>query len=449
MAAHLLRLDAAELEGDATAAGAHRTAASRRAGLLAAQVNADLDVNDPIGSLLSSALGEVESLGNGADVAALLARWAALPVPLLLVRGPRSRPAVPAPVDDDADGDQVQVVVALAYIDGQLVTGPQVLRPATVYTLGLEVRIGDWPEWAQRLDAEFISHLSGAEVELPSFTWRKPVPGVDDASTLVGEGSLLLRFGLAAGQAAPPFLVALRFRGDRDGERLHQECDVAGHSELRLRPFDFSRDGLTQHRVVDERLLQLYERLHGAGYDEDQIQAFCRLLTATCRAALTMSFDPRYKRGQRVTERQFHDDLHQRLSQDPELGGRVERGSRLALGFIDVRHDGITAELKVERKTPVTRDTATKYIGQPTQYAGADGARLSILCILDMSPKAVPIGTLENYLWTLQPALHGLTSPEAPSIVTVLVINGSLPTPSTWSRRRLPTQPADPGPPKA
>lgn len=134
--------------------------------------------------------------------------------------------------------------------------------------------------------------------------------------------------------------------------------------------------------------------------------------------------------------------LIQALVQDPELGGRVERGSPLALGFLDVRHDGITAELKVERKTPVTRERATRYIGQPTQYAGADGARLSILCVLDMSPKASPIGTLENYLWPLQPALHGLTNPEAPSIVTVVVINGSLPPPSSWSRRRISTQPS-------
>lgn len=29
--------------------------------------------------------------------------------------------------------------------------------------------------------------------------------------------------------------------------------------------------------------------------------------------------------------------------------------------------------------------------------------------------------------------------------VTVLVINGSLPTPSTWSRRRIPTHLVDPG----
>jgi hypothetical protein len=444
IAAHLLRLDAAELDADPAAAAAHRTAATRRAELVAAQVVDEIGEDDPIGGEVLAALAEARSLASGTDVAGPLARWAGLPVPLLLVRGRRPGSAPAPSVDDEATLDQAPVAVVLAHLDGLLVTGPQVLRPNMVYTLRLEVRIGDWPEWADRLDAEIVSHLSEAEVELPSFTWRKPIPGVDDAGTLVGEGTLLLRFGLAAGQPAPPFLVALRFRGDRDGERLHRDCDIAGHSELRLRPFDASRDGLTQHRVVDERLLQLYEGLHGAGYDEDQIQAFCRLLTATCRAGLAMMYSQPYKRGQKVTERQFHDDLHQRLMRDPELGGRIERGSPLALGFLDVRHDGITAELKVERKTPVTRESATKYIGQPTQYAGADGARLSILCVLDMSPKANPTGTLENYVWPLQPALHGLTNPEAPSIVTVLVINGGLPPPSSWSRRRIPTQPSSP-----
>jgi hypothetical protein len=63
---------------------------------------------------------------------------------------------------------------------------------------------------------------------------------------------------------------------------------------------------------------------------------------------------------------------------EPELGGRGARGSPLALGFLDVRHDGITAEVEVERVTPATEDRLPKYMGQPTQYAAADGARLSI-----------------------------------------------------------------------
>ena len=150
-----------------------------------------------------------------------------------------------------------------------------------------------------------------------------------------------------------------------------------------------------------------------------------------------MTWDKEYRRGTKVSERKFHDDLFARLLAEPEIEGRLERGSALGLGFLDVRHDGITAELKVERRTPATKESAPKYIGQPTQYAAADGARLSILTILDMSAKEQPIGTPENYLFTLGPELHGLTNPEAPSLVAVLIVNGNLPTPSSWARRKI------------
>ena len=78
-------------------------------------------------------------------------------------------------------------------------------------------------------------------------------------------------------------------------------------------------------------------------------------------------------------------------------------------------------------------------MGQPTQYAVGEGARLSILAVLDMSRKTSPVGVAENYMFTLQPALHGLDNPEAPSLVAVIVINGNSPVPSTWSRRKTAT----------
>jgi hypothetical protein len=311
------------------------------------------------------------------------------------------------------------------------------LRPGRVYDLGIEVQASQWPEWADQLDAELLTHLTPAEITAPEFTWGR-ADHTGDGETYAKTGSLVLRFALGPGQPAPPLLVRLTWRGHRDGKPATQTLDVTGHRELRLRPYDATRDRATDYPVFDERLLGLYGALTRAGYDADQLQAFCRLLTSTCRVGLRMTWDKRYQRGTKIRERQFHDDLHNRLIADPELGGRVDRGSPLALGYLDVRHDGITAELKVERKTPVTRDTAPKYMGQPTQYAAADGTRLSILAILDMSPKVLPVGTPENYIFTLEPRLHGLDNPEAPSLVAVLIVNGSLPTPSSWSRRKPP-----------
>jgi hypothetical protein len=51
----------------------------------------------------------------------------------------------------------------------------------------------------------------------------------------------------------------------------------------------------------------------------------------------------------------------------------------------------------------------------------------------------LPIGTPENYLFILGPQQHGMTNPHSPSVVVTLIINGNLPVPSSWSRRKTPT----------
>ncbi len=363
----------------------------------------------------------------------------------MFVRGPRrwtadsGAPATPS----DGDGrDVAPVVVALASLDGRLITDTQVMTPGRVHTLELEVRLGGvWPEWADRLEASFVSHLrTPDDAEIPHFSWIRPA---DPDQPLTGDGTLIIRFTLPAGGRAPQLGLALRFLGSVNGSPTVQECDVAGHRHLRIRPFDASLDARTGWSSVDERLLTRYERLHTANYGEDEIQAYCRLLTAVCRAAFLMSYEQAYRSGAQVSERQFHDDLEARLLADPELGGRVERGTRAALVFLDLRHDRVTAELKVEPRTAVTEERSPKYLGQPTQYATADGARLSLLVVLDMSRKTSPVGTPENYIWDLQPRLHGLTNPEAPSLTTVVVVNGGLPTPSTWSRKKIEIETAE------
>ncbi len=441
VATHLLMADAAILDADTTAVAAHTTAAQRRAQNILTELTARFENNDPLASPLIALVEAVSRPESGTAALAVLAEGARLPIPVPIVRGPRRplRPTrAPAQAAQAAGKDNHRpIAVVLASIDGRLVTGPEVLAPNTVHELTLQVQADPWPDWADQLHAELLTHLTQNDVTTSPYAWHRDQHSGDD-ETYEQSGPLVLRFGLPAGQPAPPFLIRLTWRGTRNGKPTSQSLDVTGHRELRLRPFDATQDMLTDYPVFDERLLGLYERLARSGYDQNQLQAFCRLLTAICRVGLRMTWDKEYRRGTQVRERKFHDDLYERLLAEPELEGRLQRGSALALGFLDVRHDGITAELKVERKTPVTKEGAPKYIGQPTQYAAGDGARLSILTILDMSPKELPIGTPENYLFTMGPELHGLKNPEAPSLVTTLIINGNMPTPSSWSRKKTP-----------
>lgn len=435
--AHLVRTEAAVLNADSSSRDAHAAAAKRRAKLLGADIEAEFTPEDPLAGPLLRHLETVDEHAPDAETAEFLKTWATLLLPVPLVTGPRRRVR---PSTGKADGNPdsgTTVAVVLASIDDRLVTGPLVLRKDRVYELTVRVQTDEWPEWADTLDLEVFSHLTPTEITIPAFTWTKD-EHADNPQTFEQSGSLALRFALAAGQPGIPLMTQLTWRGTEDGQHVSRRLDVSGHRQLRVRPYDETRDRATNYAVFDERLLALYDTLTTAGYDDNQLQAFCRLFTAICRAGLAMTWDKKYRRGTYVKERTFHDDLHNLLLADPELGGRVERGAPLGLGYLDTRHDGITAELKVERQVSVTRDSAPKYLGQPTQYAAADGARLSILAILDMSPKTLPIGTPENYMFTLEPRLHGLTNPEAPSLTVVLIINGNMPIPSSWSRKKTP-----------
>lgn len=439
-AAHLLDAESADLNADVIQARAHRTAAARRA----AAIDLDTYRNDdpllPRARALRAILAADPDPAAPLDLSTVLKCAAALPAPLLFIRspqrqrgfGPWTPPAEPAP-------DGATVAVALVSIDETLLTGPAIVDPAFTHTLTLQVQTDPWPAWVERLDAELISTLNDTELQRPALTWQRH-QHTGDPETYEGTGSLHVRYAVPTTQHAPPVLVHLTWRGtDEDGNPKSQPLDIAGHREFRVRPYDPARDATTQYEVFDEHLLGIYEKLAAAGYPHNQLQPFARLLNAISRAGLAMTWNKKYRRGQHVRERQFHDDLHAALLADPTLDGRVERGTALGHGYLDTRHDGITAELKVARDQPVTRESAAKYIGQPTQYAAADGARLSILVVLDMSPKVLPIGTPENYLFVLGPKQHGMTDPHSPSVVVTLVINGNLPVPSSWSRRKTPT----------
>lgn len=435
-AAHLLSADEAELSADASAFEAHLRAARRVGAATADKLTNEFGGDDPLVAPLIVELRSVAELGTGTELTNALRRWSGLELPLLMIEGPKRRRWSN---DVEEPTPATPTAVALVSIDDRLLTGPAILNPGQVYTLSVEVQPDSWPDWATQMDLEFIGSLGEPEVQLPTLSWSRPAD--PDTQTFTGDGMLVLRFGLAAQTVAVPFALSIRWRGFDPALKTErfESLDVAGHAQIRMRPLDATRDNLTDNPALDEHLLAIYSKLAAGEFPEPELQAFCRLFTAICRVGFRFSYDKRYRIGTRVTERKFHDDLFEALLAEPELEGRLERGSPLALGFLDIRHDRVTAELKVERRTPVSKDSATKYIGQPTQYAAADGSRLSILSILDMSPKQLPIGVPQNYIHLLGPQQHGMTEPTAPSVVALMVVNGNLPVPSTWPRRgRLP-----------
>lgn len=115
------------------------------------------------------------------------------------------------------------------------------------------------------------------------------------ASTGSASGSLSVSFTLPAGAPPRAFPIAARFTGPDFDEVL----PVAGHSELRLRPFDATADALTRRPQLDGQVVRMYSVLHDMDLSSDDVQAFCRLYTAIVDKGVDMQFGRAYRRGTR------------------------------------------------------------------------------------------------------------------------------------------------------
>ena len=443
--AHLIRWDAAVQDASENA-DRHLLAARRRAEVALAGMPAD-HTSDPLLQSVGALTARIAAVQQPGDIVGLARELASIPLPVRIIEE-RSRRYHP-PVFSGEDEQRPVPAVGICRLDGALVTNAHVLRPNEVHDLGLELRLTEWPEDATAIEVTFLSLLSPSQARLPSFTFTRTSPDDDGIYRLSAKGSLSVSFTLPAGAPPQAFPIAARFTGPG----LDEVLPVAGHNELRLRPFDATTDSLTKRPQLDERIVAMYSVLHGMDLNADDVQAFCRLYTAIVDKAVAMQYEGTYmNKGTGVTERSFHDDLFDRLLSDPALEGRVERGTRAAGGFLDIIHDRINAELKLAKKTSVTVKTSHRYLGQPADYAADTGSQLSILVVLDMTRKQAPPGVLENYLGLMRPAVDGFDDPQFPSddlrfpsIVGVVIIKANLPVPSAYSRwAGGPASPAEP-----
>ncbi|PZS09136.1 MAG: hypothetical protein DLM64_11120 [Solirubrobacterales bacterium] len=434
IAALLFRYDAA-VRAVSSDAPTLLQAAKRQAEVLRTEVSAAKGCSVPAG--LGAFLAAAEGVADPASAQVAWHGLAAVPPPVALVGTSllqeRFSPGTPAPVPEEPPR-----AVCVATMRGVPVTDILVLRPRELYHLGMTIRLAAVPEWAQRCIVEPVSMLGRDALALPRYEFSLSDGIADEFGiTLTAEGPL--HCGVEQPILAPALDCPIHVR--LAGDAHEQVIEVAGCQRLRLRPFDPSRDTLTEHEQTDGRLLAMFGTLDAPEFDTEDTRAFCRLFAACVRAAQVIMFEKTFMRGSRVSEAEFHNELERLLRADPELEGRLTRRDAVAGGFDDLLHDDVIAELKVSRGAPVTVDHCTRYLGQPTQYGLGRGSQLSVLVVFDHGRKEAPPGVIDNYIDWLRPRLHGLDDPRYPSLVGVLIVNTNLPVPSAWSRRRIEVEP--------
>ena len=435
IAALLLRHDAAVRNAD-TGATTLLDAAKRRAEILSQTIKDEGDT--PVSSGLSNFLQATMTASGASDADAAWRQLRAAAAPICIVGTsllPR-RGLFSGSSHGDFEKPEPPLAVCVPTLSEVPVTDVLVVRPDELYAMGMMVRLIDVPEWAETCIVEPITSLGRDALTLPRYEFSLADGDADDSGvTLVGEDHLQCRVQQPIRDPTVDCPIQVRLTGDGHEEVI----EVAGCGHIRLRPFDPSRDFMTQHHQTSERLLTMFGRLDSAEFTTEDVRAFCRVFAACVRAAQRIMFTKRFMGSGHVSEGLFHDEMETLMRDDPELEGRLSRRDAVSGGFDDLLHDDVIVELKVERQTPATVEHSAKYLGQPTQYGIGRGSQLSVLVVLDHTRKTSPPGVIENYIGWMQPRLHGLDDPTYPSLVGVLIINTNLPVPSAWSRRRIDT----------
>lgn len=404
----------------------HRRSAEYKARAAAKDLEGDDPVVGPLQAILER-IAAVRDLGERTGLREDLAR---MPVPLSLIDAPRASRAVTPPTGPTQTPPAPRAAIIPA-IDGSPVTWAHAIAPGRVHELEVEARVLEWPAESTELVLRFLSLWPRSAVEVTDLHLARPEEATDGVRVAHGTTHLALH----AAAADPQKPVNLTIEGqlisnDTGGAPLR----LLGHHELAVRTFDPKNDVITGAPALDERILAMLARLRAEQVAPDEQEPFGRFLGAIARASVRMVMEREFPAGSNPTEAEFQRELLKRVGMAAELGGRVQEHAWQAGGPTDLMHDGVVAELKVERGDPATLENASRYMSQATQYASGGQRQLSILVILDMTPKAAPPGVLANTVGWLEPAVHGLTDPAYPSLVGTIIINGNLPIPSAWSR---------------
>lgn len=395
----------------------HATAARLRAAQLLGHAS------DSWPEALRNAVAELESLPGHdmpARVAASLSR-VALPVRLTdLFRGAEARPYV----GRERDEPQAPAVALMMRLHGEPVMRPTILQPGALHNFEVEARVIEWPEGAEALEITFIS------VHPRDFLYVSDLRFSPGALTQ----SLEIRVAGARPSGDPP--LALTARASFLSNEGPVPARLAGNTTLEIVTFDAGTatplDIPTAARRIQQMMAELSNALPQLSVDDRRDARL--LLEGVVSFAHTM-LDDRLGHQEEVDEAWFQSELRFFLRANPQIGARLGERLGRAGGSTDLVLGNIVLELKVEKESAISLTTAcSRYAAQATQYGSAGDSQVSLLAVLDVSPKRAPAGVMGNEVGWAWPAVASGPNPPFPSLVGVVVVRAGFPRPSDFSR---------------
>ena len=315
-------------------------------------------------------------------------------------------------------------VALLIRLDGEPAMRPTLLRPGAMHQFRVEARVNEWPTGADRLEVTFLT------VQPRDYLFASNVTFAPD--TL--EQPLEIRVAGERPQNAPPLSLTARaiFRRGSDPIDTH----LAGNTTLELTTFDPGTATPLSMPHTARRLQHMMSEVQNRlpHLDTKDHRDIRLLLEGVLRYGHT-ALDERLPEQNEVDEKWFQRQLRSFLSADQQIGTRLARGRGRAGGTTDLELGNIVLELKVEKNQPVSLQRAKhRFVNQPTQYASAGDSPVSLLVVLDASPKRAPAGVMGNDIGWAYPETAAGPRPAVPSMVGVAIIRTGFPRPSDFSR---------------
>lgn len=304
-------------------------------------------------------------------------------------------------------------------LDGEPVSWPMALNTGRAYRLEAIVTADEWPPSATCVVIELTGDVPTSVIERPKIAIKR-----GDES---GVGYLVPRNEINPTDSVL-FTTSAVFVDATGSQTI---ADIVGQRSLRVSTFDPSAVG-SGLPMVSQRIVELLSDLDARipTLPRQDRRNLVRLLEATGRFAASGRDD---LRG--IDERAFQAILKQAFAQDALIGQRIQEAPKRGRGTTDLVLDRIVDELKVSRVS-IDLDSAERFVRQAAHYASVGDCPVSVLTILDDSPKAEPPGVQSNYMRWAYPRLHGARQPRVPSMVAVVIIPVGFPLPSDWSARR-------------
>ena len=321
----------------------------------------------------------------------------------------------------------------IVFLDHAPITSPQLLKSNVLYPLVFRVRGLTWPVEAVRLRLDLLSTCPPGEFSVSEFALDKPqcIENGEYQEELPGQ----IKFNSGQSSILDDLVFAVRGAFETSDGSL-MEIPVIGHNELRFRIVDEDRHPLmTGNRRLDRHIEELVTNLHSDCPNiRDELNDLLGMLQALSHLLATYAQEAIFKGRSDVSESEFQATVLRDLRN--VLGQDVQEHPSQAGGIPDIRYRGVIVELKVEKENGDRRYISNKYTAQAAQYAGVEARQVSILLVLDLTIKDKPPGDIRNDIVLTDVETHGGDdkAKEFPSKAVVIIINGNMKNPSTYSR---------------